>query len=321
MSCTIYFTPGNVPAVGNPSKSAPFVAGNYESDTQLTALTPDFGDKGDHAIVQLSFASNDLTTTYAEFSFFLDTRAERSLCYGPGLMQNAALNEEVEFIIQARNDNMENRSSGRDDFQVTIKTREEEPQTIPSEIVDNNDGKYFVKYTLDRECEVDIKVAYQNNKGVWEKVRGSPYTASFSAASPANVNTLTGPSLVKNAQAEIMKLQEFMKSTQAGASIKDKDLTEVRELIGVKDCVEQVNIRADETALILDQLTESLAFLQTNNISKDKEIKQTTKLFSDWNNLKKLAKEVKKEINPLVVNESKKNKIVIDRHEEDLKQF
>lgn len=116
MSCTIYFTPGTTPAVGAASKSAPFVSGTFESETTLTALTPDFGDKGNVAIVQLSFASSDLTTTYAEFSFFLDTRAEKSLCYGPGLLTDCAINEPVEFIIQARNESEENRTSGRDNF-------------------------------------------------------------------------------------------------------------------------------------------------------------------------------------------------------------
>ena len=182
MSCTIYFTPGNMAAVGSASKNAPCVSGTWVSETELTALTPDFGDKGNMCVVQLSFANNDLTTTSAEFHFFLDTKAEKSLCYGPGLLTELCCSEPVEFIIQARNENEENRTSGRDNFKVSIKTREEEPRDIPAEITDSDDGKYYVKYQVDTECEVDIKVAYEDNKGVWNKVRGSPYVASFSAA-------------------------------------------------------------------------------------------------------------------------------------------
>lgn len=88
-----------MPALGNASKNAPFVQGEVQSDTELTALTPDFGDKGNVAIVQLSFSNDDLTTTYQEFNFFLDTKAEKSLCYGPGLLQECAINEPVEFLI------------------------------------------------------------------------------------------------------------------------------------------------------------------------------------------------------------------------------
>ena len=51
MSCTIYFTPGNVPATGAASKSAPYVSGNWVSETELTALTPDFADRGSNAVI------------------------------------------------------------------------------------------------------------------------------------------------------------------------------------------------------------------------------------------------------------------------------
>lgn len=72
---------------------------------------------------------------------------------------------------------------------------------------------------------------------------------------------------------------------------------------------------------MLDQLDESLKFLSANNISKDKEMKQTKKLFDEWASLKKLARDVKKEIAPLVDAESKRNSQTITRHEEELKQF
>ena len=97
----------------------------------------------------------------------MDTKAESSLCYGPGLLQDCAINEPVEFIIQARNEEGENRTSGRDNFKVSIFTREENPVEIPAEIIDADDGKYYVRYQVDKECEVDVKLAYQDNKGKW----------------------------------------------------------------------------------------------------------------------------------------------------------
>lgn len=64
--------------------------------------------------------------------------------------------------------------------------------------------------------------------------------------------------------------------------------------------MEKVYTQNDSTMLQLDQLDEQLKFLQTNGISKDKEMKQTKKLFDEWNTLKKTAKETKKEIAPKV---------------------
>jgi len=50
----------------------------------------------------------------------LNTRANKSLCYGPGTQKEAGLGHPVEFVIQARNDLCENRTSGRDKFEVKI---------------------------------------------------------------------------------------------------------------------------------------------------------------------------------------------------------
>jgi len=74
---------------------------------------------------------------------------------------------------------------------------------IVPEIVDANDGKYYVKYTCEKECDVEVKVSYLNNKQQWQTLRGSPYTATFNATADPKNNHLTGPSMVKNAQKKI----------------------------------------------------------------------------------------------------------------------
>ena len=72
-------------------------------------------------------------------------------------------------------------------------------------------------------------------------VRGSPYNATFEEGINPNMNHLIGPGMPKQVAKQIETLQEFMKSTSAGASVKDKDLADVKVLIGVKDNVEAVN--------------------------------------------------------------------------------
>jgi hypothetical protein len=57
---------------------------------------------------------DDLTTTWIPFQYYLNTRAHKSLAYGPGLLQDVKSGEPVEFMIVARNDLGENRTSGRD---------------------------------------------------------------------------------------------------------------------------------------------------------------------------------------------------------------
>lgn len=59
--------------------------------------------------------------------------------------------------------------------------------------------------------------------------------------------------------------------------------------------------------LNLDQLEETLNYLTSKGTAKESQIKQTKKLFDDWTNLKKLAKDIKKEVAPLVGSETQKN--------------
>lgn len=72
---------------------------------------------------------------------------------------------------------------------------------------------------------------------------------------------------------------------------------------------------------MIDQLDESLKFLSANGNQREKEIRNTTKLFSEWTSLKKLAKDTKKEIAHQVENETKKNATNISKLEQDLKSY
>jgi uncharacterized coiled-coil DUF342 family protein len=60
---------------------------------------------------------------------------------------------------------------------------------------------------------------------------------------------------------------------------------------------------------------------QEHQIAKDSQLKQIKKLFDEWAGLKKLAKDIKKEISPLVANENEKTVNMIKKFEEDLKVY
>lgn len=190
-----------------------------------------------------------MTNTFVHFNYFMNTRAGMSLCYGPGVQESNASGHQVEFVIQARNDNAENRSSGRDEFKITITTIEDQPQVIESEILDRDDGSYLITYQVDEPCEVTVEVLFKNDKQKFVPLRGSPYKASFQEDVNPNMNKLIGPGIQKHVMAQIEQLQEFMKETTAGLNVKDKDLQDVKELIKVKDYYETVNNQGDSITL------------------------------------------------------------------------
>jgi dynein heavy chain len=108
-SIKIYFTVGRL-ATDTPTKNTLDVAGTYVSDTEITAITPNFEQFGPkECTVQLSILGNELTTTYVYYTYFLNTRALKSLAFGPGILKDQAVGEPVEFVIQARNDEGQNR--------------------------------------------------------------------------------------------------------------------------------------------------------------------------------------------------------------------
>ena len=73
--------------------------------------------------------------------------------------------------------------------------------------------------------------------------------------------------------------------------------------------------------LRLDCLEEALRMFQEHQIAKDSQLKQIKRLFDEWAGLKKLAKDIKKEISPLVSNENEKTINMIKKFEEDLKIY
>lgn len=182
-------------------------------------------------------------------------------------------------------------------------------------------GQYFVKYMVEQEGDVIIDVTFLDDKGKIVPVRGSPYTASFVEGIKPEMNHTFGPCLPKCTSKAIEQVSSWMKETSNSANIKDKNLEDIKVLISVVDAVKQVNDQNDSMMLQLDQLEETLSLLMTHNMAKESQIKATKKLFDDWTNIKKLAKDMKKEITPLVATETLKNTNAITKLEDDLKVY
>lgn len=161
--------------------------------------------------MRLCFGKSDITITKSDFTYFLNTKADQTIAYGPGLLKDNAVGVDTMFIIQARNLEGHDRESGSDEFVISIRRPDleksaEEPvdpkkqkefDELPeerkqeilakkaeeerirlskvelnSEVVDNEDGTYTVKYKADEECKVIVDIAYKNEKGELEKING-----------------------------------------------------------------------------------------------------------------------------------------------------
>lgn len=216
LSISVLFTQGNKP-VDQAGKLTLQVPGTFISETELTCITPNFEQFGPkECVMQLCIGNGDLTTTWIPFQYFLNTRANKSLAYGPGILQNCCAGTPVEFVIVARNDLNENRTSGRDKFVAKVKKEIPKPEDyeeeegvpyrpkfeeIECDLHDNQDGTYKVQYKIDEEIEVEVHVLFEDDKGNMVQIRGSPYKASFSKNAKPNDNLMAGPLMQANFKA------------------------------------------------------------------------------------------------------------------------
>jgi dynein heavy chain len=295
-SITVFFSNGNKP-VDSQTKNTVSSTAEFVSETEIICMTPSFesfGKKAHEAVMQVQIGSGDFTTTWIPFNYFLNTRAANSLAYGPGLLEDVAPGTPVEFLVQARNDENKNRQSGRDKFEVRIRkirdkaeavVEEEEPaeeeeeldedgepivrekvqvransadDKIDCEVVDTDQGFYKCKYVMPDEGKVRVEVLFEDDKQNMVHIRGSPYKASFNSAAKPAENTMTGGALERHVKAEIQRLQDYMTLTKKDVNTKDKDMKDVKQLLGVKETVEGIVNNSDKTTLSIDQLDEAL---------------------------------------------------------------
>ena len=292
--------------------------------------------------MQLSIANGDLTNTFIPFQYFYNTRADKSLAYGPGLLEGCGTKCPAEFKIIAKNDHSENRTSGRDIFEVKItqkmplKEVEVDPEADPDaevveqkaeireikcDIVDTDNGQYDVKYTCETEGVINISILFLDDKGKMVPVRGCPYSIHCKDGVDPKSNLMTGKLMGEQIAKQIISLQTTMTDSKKEIHTKDKNLSEVKVLLSVKEKVEQTQKNTDNITLLIDQLDESLKLFQLHKLSKEPQLKALVKINKDWVDLKKIAKDVKKEIAPLVQQENDRNKVNIKQLEEKITAF
>lgn len=301
------------------AKNAIVVNGTYVSETEIQCETPSFESIGPkEAEIRVSIRGGAFTITMTKFIYFMNTRAHKSLSFGPGLLKDGCANNPTIFFIQSRNDLGENRKSGSDKFVIRIKKAEDE---IPYDIVDNNNGMYSVTF-IPPEGELTIEVLFEDEKQNMNHIRGSPFNPSFRATANIKNNDPMGPLMTTFLTSTLAELEGFISSTQEGINIKGKQVNDdVKQLLKVKKHTEEVEERGDHVVLKMDEITESLSMFESQDNNREGDSRKLKKLQENWGGLQKKAKEVKKDIAPTVATESDKSKSQIRNFEEELKTY
>lgn len=102
---------------------------------------------------------------------------------------------------------------------------------------------------------------------------------------------------------------------------KDKNLNNVKELLNIKARVELTQSRTDQITLEIDQVDEALKLFQQHKLHKDSQLKALVKVNKEWVDVKKICKDTKKEITPIVALENDRNVTNIKNLEDEITQF
>jgi dynein heavy chain len=253
------------------------VQGYYESKTMISCVSPDFTKfPAGEVDVRVALGGDTFTTTCAKFTYFTVTNADTCIIYGPGVLSGCATNEEVSFIIQARDDARNYRTTGGDEFNVTVDyigagvgdTMRLQGVTVQ----DLFDGRYVVTYVAKHPGKYKIEVHFLGTfGGTAGPVKGSGVEVEFSTTANRECNSLTGSLVIQALKNDVEYLQRFTQEISSSIFVRVKDESwsseeQIRVLMNVKEALLRADTQAKDINLLVDRAECVLAFMNEQEV-------------------------------------------------------
>ena len=309
------------------------VAGVFVNQSMIKCISPDFTRfPAGEVNVRLALNGDAFTTTFQKYSFFSVTNAFKSIMFGPGLLSGCAVNEDVSFIIQARDDNGNNRTTGGDQFMINIVFLEGGPEgeDVPItnvHIKDNQAGQYVVTYIAPHAGRYEIKVQFMGTFGGQSgQVKGSDVIITFDEDAPRDNNLMAGELVMRKLQGDIMSLQKLTKELTAGIFVRVKEDSwsseeHIRVLVKVKENLIRMEDETAETNLLVVRCEAIIDFLneQAVDLNRLDEHLGTGKLA--WEKILREAPQVQAKISPMMRSHSSKIRNDIASYEKHVQGY
>jgi len=254
------------------------VVGVFVSQSKITCVSPNASKFPPGEVdVRISLEGDSFTTTFQKFSYFSVTNANTCIMYGPGILNGCAIAEEVSFVVQARDDFGNNRTTGGDEFAVTITMRDDAEDSEPIRVAgilteDLHNGKYLITYIAKYEGKYTVHVDFMGTfGGKAGPLRGSGLEITFSKTAPRENNMMSGDLVIKNLREDIKNLQEFTDLMSKNVLVRVRDDSwsseeQIQVLMRIKESLMIIESRADATSLLVDRSECILNYLLEENI-------------------------------------------------------
>lgn len=296
---------------------------NYISDTEAELTTPNFNELGPKDVeVRISIDGDELSTNPANFTIYLDTKADKSIFFGPACLDGGAFGRPTSLVVRCRNELNENRISGLDNIVVNV-VEDSTKDLVSTEVFDNKNGTYTCTFTPPNEGKYKISVMIKEDNNQTFDFRGSPFIVNFDNEDSANNESL-GPTMIQRFLKEnIENLESTMKSLIQNAHTKGKDLKDIDQILNIKNTIKEIESNSDKMDCKINQIEE---FYKYNEIDKKKLIKEVNLdrihgLFKDHTEMIKVSENSRAEINPLIADETEHHKELIKEFERELRTY
>ena len=305
------------------------VTGEIISDEQVSFSTPNFEKYGAvRAGVRLKIGPQSYTNNVADFTFFSVTSSKETVAFGPGVLDQNAVNCPTSFIIQAKDELGKDRVCGMDRFSIKIELVNGEDTRssstpIEHEIVDNNNGTYEVRYTALTEGQYHINVEFDGTfQGTPGHIRGSTFQAFaiVKDQSPKDNNALCGKVVQNHISSSIDTLKNFVSAAMKGVAKKvAKD--DSKALISVKEHLKKIITQKDKYETSIAATRAHLLYLKRNKLKfpqLDKTLKQLEIGAKEWFSLKNIAPAATERISAVDLIWTEKTKFKIEAYTKEL---
>lgn len=253
------------------------VPGVYMSQSKISCVSPISKFANGEVDVRISLEGDSFTTTFQKFSYFPVTNFYHCIMFGPGLLSGCAINEDVSFIIQAKDDAGQNRTTGGDEFAVTITMigagEEGEDIRLSGIIVDDlENGRYLVTYKARFTGKYSIRVDFLGTfGGKAGELRGSNTIIEFTNKAPRENNQMAGDLVSSSLKADIAHLQKFTEEMSKTVLVKLKDDTwssdeQIQVLMKIKEALLEIESQAEHITFLVDRAECVINYLLEENV-------------------------------------------------------
>ncbi|KAA0166994.1 hypothetical protein FNF28_02917 [Cafeteria roenbergensis] len=312
------------------------VSATVLDDETLECVSPDLAGVGPGVTqVRVAVRGSPYTITGEPFQVFRVTSPASTLAFGPGVLGGLAAGRPAQFIIRSKDTGDEPRTTGGDEFDVTVSVRphgsKSQADAVEVEgvvVKDQRNGLHLVTYTAPSPGVATVSVVFRGSFGAEPgPIRGSPFTVDFPAAgaSPEENDLLTSKRVKDHLRTELKDVGDLAKSTITGLQT-DVPEDGLDTLLAVKNHITSVGERDAEVKLRLDQVNETLAFMAEHGSKQqakdaDRMVKQLEETRGTWESCKKQTPMTRIAIAPLVKHHGAETRAAIEDYETKLGEY